>query len=74
MKIGDVEIKKIPQGERVDCQGCSATAVSYRNGVPYCADCLLTEQEKAWKNEISFVNPDGEVVSYQIRDLPRNKK
>ena len=52
-KIGDVEITKIPPGQPVECQsGCSAIATSFRNGIPYCVDCLLAEQEKAWKNEV----------------------
>ena len=75
MKIGDVEIKKIPLGEHIECQnGCSATAVSYRNGVPYCADCLLTEQQRAWNKEIDFVEPAGAVVCYEIREIPRDLK
>ena len=63
MKIGDVEITKIPHGQRVDCQnGCEANAVKYRNGIPYCADCLLVEQRKLIDVETS----DGTVVHYQI--------
>jgi hypothetical protein len=51
MKIGDVEIEKIPRGQRVDCQNGCPDAIGYRNGIPYCADCLLTEQQMKWDKD-----------------------
>ena len=66
-KIGDVEIKRIPPGQQVECQnGCSGIATSYRNGIPYCVDCLLAEQEKAWENEVNFIDSEGTVVRMEV--------
>jgi hypothetical protein len=73
MKIGDVDITKIPPGKQVHCQnvgsedGCSCNAIAYFNGVPYCADCLLAEQQKKWDNDGSFFeNQDGERVHFEV--------
>ena len=69
-KIGDVEITKIPPGQPVECQsGCSAIATSFRNGIPYCVDCLLAEQEKAWNNGVSIIYGDREVIEYDDVEL-----
>jgi hypothetical protein len=35
MKIGDVEVKKIPPAQSIECNnGCSAKAVAYFSGTP----------------------------------------
>jgi hypothetical protein len=74
MRIGDVNIVRIPPSQHVNCQnGCTAVATSYRNGIPYCADCLLEEQQKAWKNEVSFVNPEGDHFGV-VRQFSAEKK
>jgi hypothetical protein len=44
MKIGDIEIKKIPAGENIRCQGgIPGQAIVYFDGTPYCVECLGTE-------------------------------
>lgn len=68
MKIGDVEIKKIPVGQTVECEnGCSAPAVSSFNGTPFCAECLRVEEQKKWKRDGNFfVNSEGERVYFDV--------
>ena len=63
MKIGDVDITKIPRGQSVKCQnGCEANATRYRNGTPYCGACFYAAQLKAWEDEANrFVAWDGTV-------------
>lgn len=44
MKIGEVEVKRIPFGEDIRCQGgIPGKALVYFNGTPYCAECFGTE-------------------------------
>ncbi len=44
MKIGDIEIKKIPAGENIRCQGgIPGKALVYYNGTAFCAECLGTK-------------------------------
>ena len=68
MKIGDVEITKIPSSDGVECRnGCSSNAISYFNGTPYCADCLRVEQQKKWDEDGNFfINSEGKRVHYGI--------
>ena len=70
MKIGDIDIKKIPPRERVECQnGCPNNAISYFNGIPYCAECLRAEQQKKWDEDGNFfIDPEGERAHYTIVD------
>lgn len=52
MKIGDIEIKNVPPSERVACHnGCCASAVSYFNGTPLCAECLYDAQKEKWAED-----------------------
>jgi hypothetical protein len=67
MKIGDTDNQKIQPGQIIDCEnGCSANAVSYFNGTPYCTECLHAEQQKKWENDGSFfLNSEGERVHFE---------
>jgi hypothetical protein len=68
MKIGDVEIKKIPAAQCVECNnGCSAKAIAYYNGTPYCAGCLREEQQLKWDEDGNFFeNSDGDRVYFEV--------
>jgi hypothetical protein len=68
MKIGDVEVKKIPAGQGIVCQNeCPVNAIAYYNGTPYCAGCLREEQQMKWNEDgIFFVNREGERIHYEI--------
>jgi hypothetical protein len=44
MRIGEVEVRKIPDGEEVLCQGeAPGHAIVYFNNTPYCAECFGAE-------------------------------
>lgn len=68
MKIGDVEIKRVPAGENIPCEnGCTGKAVAYYNGTPYCAECLREEQQRKWDADGNFfVDSEGEEVRFEV--------
>lgn len=68
MKIGDVEVKKIPPAQSIECNnGCSAKAVAYFSGTPYCAECLHKEQKLKWGQDGNFFEKsEGERVYFEV--------
>lgn len=67
MKIGDVEVKKIPFGQSVFCLNGCGNAIAYFNEAPYCANCLQEEQQEKWEADGNFfINSEGERVHYEI--------
>ena len=68
MKIGDIDVKKIPPSQSIQCEnGCPASAIAYLNGTPYCAECLREEQQLKWDHDGQFFENDkGERVYYEI--------
>jgi hypothetical protein len=68
MKIGHVEETKIPADQHVQCQnGCLDEATKYRNGTPYCVECLHEEQRKQWEADGNFfVDGEGERVHFDV--------
>ena len=68
MKIGEVELRKIPASEKTLCEnGCPSNAVGYFNGTPYCAECLGEEQRRKWDRDGNFfVDNTGERVHYRV--------
>jgi hypothetical protein len=70
MKIGDVEVKKIPANENITCEECGVNrATKYLNGTPYCADCLLAEQQRMWEQGGNFFTTiDGGRVYFDVAE------
>jgi hypothetical protein len=68
MKIGEIEERKIPAGQNVQCEnGCPDKAVRYFNGTPLCAECLREERLQMWnRDENSFVNIDGARIYFEV--------
>ena len=68
MKISDVEVKKISLAQSIECDNeCSANAVAYFNGTPYCAECLHKEQKLKWNRDGNFLeNSEGERVYFEV--------
>jgi len=68
MKIGDTTVTKIPPGQSVPCDnGCPDSAVAFFNDTPYCAECLLEQQQLKWERDGQFFeNSEGERVHYEI--------
>ncbi len=68
MKIGAIDVSKIPPSKSIQCKnGCSDSAVAYLNGMPYCAECLREEQQLRWDEDGQFFeNNKGERVYYEI--------
>jgi hypothetical protein len=68
MKIGDVEVTKIPADQHIQCQnGCFHEATHYRNGTPFCAECLHEEQRKQWEADGNvFVDSEGKEVHFDV--------
>lgn len=68
MKIGQVEVKRIPAGQGIECHnGCPGNATAYYNGTPYCAECLREEQQLRWNADGNFyTKSDGGRVHYEI--------
>lgn len=68
MKIGEIEVQRIPPSQSIQCVNeCSAKAVAYFNGIPLCPECLHEEQQLKWNEEGQFfVNSEGERVYYEV--------
>lgn len=68
MKIGDVDIQRIPPSQAIACDnGCTAKAVKYFNDIPLCAECLHDAQQMKWDEDGQFfINSDGEEVHYTV--------
>ena len=65
MKIGNIVNESIPLSRgRVECSNadCSQRAFKLRNGIPYCRECWLGEQQRRWEDEANrLVASDGTV-------------
>jgi hypothetical protein len=68
MKIGDIEVRKIPPALSIECDnGCSAKATHYFNDAPFCAECLHEAQQMQWEKDGNFFETiDGERVHYKV--------
>lgn len=68
MKIGDIDVQKIPPAQGIQCEnGCSGKATAYLNGTPYCDGCLREEQQRKWQeDENFFLNSEGKRVYFEI--------
>jgi len=68
MKIGEVEVRKIPAGKSVPCEnGCPEPAVAYYNCTPFCVECLREEQQTKWDQDGNFfINVADERVYYEV--------
>lgn len=68
MKIGNIEVKKIPPFQSIECENaCSTKAVAYLNDRPYCAECLREEQKLTWDKDGNFFETsEGERVYFDV--------
>ena len=68
MKIGNIDVRMIPPSQNIQCEnGCSASAVAYFNGTPFCAECLHEEQQLKWNAEGQFFeNSEGERTYFEV--------
>ncbi len=67
MRIGDIELKRIPPSQTVTCSNGCGNAIAYFNEAPYCADCLAEEQRLKWNQDGQFFETsEGERIYYEI--------
>lgn len=67
MKIGDVEVKRIPPSQSIECSNECGNATAYFNGTPFCAVCLAEKQGQKWNEDGQFFeNDEGERVYYEV--------
>jgi|HubBroStandDraft_2_1064218.scaffolds.fasta_scaffold2018377_1 hypothetical protein len=68
MKIGDIDLQKTPPRQSIQCEnGCSAQAIAYLNGTPFCPECLRVQQQIRWDADGQFFeNNRGERIYYEV--------
>ena len=67
MKIGSIEVKRIPPSQNIECVNGSSNAIAYFNETPYCAMCLAEEQRLKWNQDGQFfMNDNGERVYLEV--------